>query len=267
MKKLKFIIALCILVSISIGGYVVYKKVNVGKPKQLLLQFEESFPNMKMVNSEGNEVNTDDIFINKTTLIFYGSKDCSWCISSLKFMKFCINNSIISEHFNIIYMWEDEIPGKHLEMNGIPYNINYSLDNKYVLSDIAPSFFIIKENKVIFATNETEKMINKIINSVDIRGLRESVLKDLYSSTENKDILFVSEECEECQLIKENIDMNQFITISNYDMENAIIDKYMFFSKILTVNTYPSLLIENNETYSILIGYDNIINYKNNDSK
>ncbi len=165
-----------------------------------------------------------------------------------------------SEKLDYVIYWEDAIPKNLLDKNLISREKNFSLQGKYKLSSVTPTYFMINsDGRLEFAANDFELIIKKIvsdqINSQDlmIENANKYIKSQVIENTSDKLnlIYFSMTGCPDCMVaedllnsepVKDAFEISTIYSKSEMDHKKYI-DKYNMFLNIYGIDWYPSFLI------------------------
>ena len=245
MKKKKFVICFAIVCLIVIVvGIMFYKnrKVDI-----LYLDYGDNISNINLYKDDNEKTVLNDKDIN---LLFYLSDTCSPCLEELNLIS-QIDKLSILDTMTINLVWQDSIPETRLKKYGFRNVNNYTLKDKVKLYVKTPYFYMVKNNKVDFCTDDQNKIIDKLLKIVSDNDIKRSIFEELVGNTNselNKScILFLSENCDSCQSVEKiftgkKTNFLNVKVISDYESESSIYDMYHIYSKIFGISKYPALV-------------------------
>lgn len=233
----------------------------VKKPTNFDLVYGDDFEGFNIYNIDGTEAYIDD----KSIAGFYVSNGCGSCGSVVrnvdKFRKI-----FQSEYLDYMVLWEDEVPKNLIQKYALQSDKNYSLNGESKLFVITPSFFILKDGKIDFQTEDIEMFLNKIASG-DYES-RDNLIKrvnniivDEYKSNDKPTLLyFAMEGCNDCknadEILKDDEITNKYDIIKLYRSsdpdDGRLIDKGGFFAKVYDIDWYPTFVKIFDEGYEII---------------
>lgn len=269
MKKVLLIVA-CALMFVSCQKNIDILNKNPDKQAELLdFTFNDSFAGFEIQSLDGNVMselpkNSD------YQIVFYLSDRCGTCIEMLR-MIHRFESLFCSEKLDYVICWENAIPENLLDKNLINREKNFSLQGKYKLSSVTPTYFMINsDRKLEFSANDFELIIKKIvsdqINSQElmIENANNYIKSQIIENTSDKLnlIYFSMTGCPDCVAADDVLNSNPIkdvFEISTIYSKNEMddkkyIDKYNMFLNIYGIDWYPSFLVLNKNGKYELIG-------------
>lgn len=231
------VILIMILLSITLNN----KIVNIN------LKVNDVIDSIQLVDYEGNEFQEN---FNGYNIVFYLSKNCSPCIEKINSINlFCeiFNNDEIKSKI----IWEEKDFKDVVEEGYKKYS--YALTD-ISLSNVTPSYYIIKNGKVVTKSSDIDRLINKIELNYDIQEYKENFIYylcgkfNIDDSNEAK-FIFFSDEISEKELDtifkSNNLEVSSTIIVSNAifdDIYNNIYDPENIIINIFKINHFPSII-------------------------
>lgn len=217
--------------------------VKSSERKNLQIMTGDYVGELVLVNSDDNESLLKEMPL-KNVIVFYISDRCHPCIDKLPSINlFC--KTIDSDDFSSIIVWRETIPEKLVNKSKMDYN--YSL--KHVeLSNFTPDFYLIEDNKVLFETQDFEKLLKKVLMNFEKKDLQEKILASYVNEynfkNESINVLFLGDSK------FENIDNDSYdlVISSNNLQEYDIYDPENVLSTIFDIDSFPVCLTYNTET-------------------
>lgn len=268
MKKI-LLIVVCALVFVSCQGNIDILNERSDKQTELLdFTFNDSFSGFEIQSVDGkvmSEVPQNSDY----QIIFYLSDRCGTCIEMLRILH-RFESLFCSEKLDYVIYWEDVIPKDLLDKNLINRERNFSLQGKYKLSSVTPTYFMINsDRKLEFAANDLELIIKKIvsdqINSQDmmIENANKYIKSQIIENTSDKLklIYFSMTGCPDCvsaedvlnsEPVKDAFEISTIYSKNEMD-DKKYIDKYNMFLNIYGIDWYPSyLVLDKNGEYEFI---------------
>lgn len=215
MKKFKYIIIVCLILSIIAVCFTFFYKSKV------VLVEGKIFTNRKIffdsVDNKTNLIGIDD----KYRICFYLDTSQNESIERLKGIKNIMN--IYNENeFDYVLIWENEIPWNTLKDIGLNESQNLSLKGKVKLTNTKPSSFIINEDNEVEVIAEpsylnlTRKIYELSSNKEEfVKKANEMIMKNINNKFSDeidieKDMLliFTSTSCKRCTEVDDLISDN-----------------------------------------------------------
>lgn len=278
-KKIKGIILLLILIiAITLITVVFYFN---NKKEFVYLDFGDTFPKFEVTNYQDEKLKFPPTH-KKYKLVFYLDTNCKTCVDQLEIVR-RLNYMLEDNNIELNILWKDKIDLTLLNKHYIPLSMNYSLTNKKIDTNTPTIYILDDNNKIIFNTMESEKLMKKIM---DLEGISLDKIKEKtnkfflgeYKKTNkydtNKSLLvyFTLEGCSDCEKadsVIQNINVQKKHNIlkvynSNISENNGeVIDYGNLFLNLYSIEWYPSFLkIKDNK--SIFIGETDIKDLESN---
>ncbi len=269
MKKI-LLVVVCALVFVSCQKNIDILNKNPDKQIELLdFTFNDSFAGFEIQSLDGKVMselpqNSDH------QIVFYLSDRCGTCIEMLR-MIHRFESLYCSEKLDYVIYWEDVIPENLLDKNLISREKNFSLQGKYKLNSITPTYFMINSDKKLeFLANDFELIIKKIlsdqINSQElmIENANNYIKSQIIENTSDKlDLIYFSMTgCPDCVAaedvlnsgpVKDAFEISTIYSKNELD-DKKYIDKYNMFLNIYGIDWYPSFLVLDKDGEYELIG-------------
>lgn len=252
--KVLLIIFAIVLLILTMGGATVYvyKQANTSEKVTLNLTYGDNFP-FSVINYFNDDIRKT-FQAAEYKLIIYSAPYCSSCMKEISYIKQTM--AILNGNgLESLLLLNEEPKVKNISeiFQGIE-ELSYVNDDVKVNNSF-PYYFLVKDENVIFSTNDMGLMIEKIFDSniVNIDKCVESANEYLTAkySDSDSDLLIVA-------LLKTNISDKEILTQysteatdSNYKIipiydktsqsTNSIIDMYNLFARIYQVNEYPHI--------------------------
>jgi len=269
LKKI-LLVVVCALVFVSCQKNIDILNKNPDKQIELLdFTFNDSFAGFEIQSLDGKVMselpqNSDH------QIVFYLSDRCGTCIEMLR-MIHRFESLYCSEKLDYVIYWEDVIPENLLDKNLISREKNFSLQGKYKLNSITPTYFMINSDKKLeFLANDFELIIKKIlsdqINSQElmIENANNYIKSQIIENTSDKlDLIYFSMTgCPDCVAaedvlnsgpVKDAFEISTIYSKNELD-DKKYIDKYNMFLNIYGIDWYPSFLVLDKDGEYELIG-------------
>lgn len=226
-----------------------------GKPANSYTNYDlvygDEFHGFDIYDVDGNLAELPE----KSLAGFYVSKGCGSCASAIRNID-RFSKIFKSDDLDYIVLWEDEIPKNLIKKYNIEENKNYSLDGKSKLFGITPSYFILKEGKVDFQTEDMDMFLRKISSgdyeSKDrlIKRVNKLIANEYGANDSPKLLYFAMEGCNDCKKANEVLDDKDIL--DKYDIikmyrpsdpdDGRLIDKGGFLAGLYDVDWYPTFV-------------------------
>lgn len=119
------------------------------KPVENYLKSGDPIRNVIVYDLFGESTPITDITKEKTSVLFYVRSTCRDCRAEFPNYKEFVSKSQSHEDYNVIFLWDGEIPFDDLKTLNIPDEINYSNRKEYKLNSWVPTYFVIDKNSVV----------------------------------------------------------------------------------------------------------------------
>ncbi len=247
----KIIVFLCIIVLIVAGLCVLLNRQN--KKSDYIIRAGNEVGNIILVDSLGEEVVADEIF-NKTSFVFYISDHCSPCLEKLSSIYLFCSLLCDQNRYNYAVIWRDRVP----DLAQYDESKNYFIRD-FEISTTTPMFYVVENAKVVFATQDFNKFINKAVNMAKADFFK-NLFQSKYNPTGDKLFVFLNDEYDYAASLS---DMDKLVFIVSDEQLvregcEDIYDSQGILGKLYGVEYYPTVLGNNSKLYNIEYAVNNL---------
>lgn len=229
---------------VGIGIFNIYMRYHK-KETITYLEYGDNFSDYMATDMQQNSIRLNKKGIN---IYFYLSQSCDSCLDILELYKE-LSKVKYSEDVEFFCLWENDIPEEKIKKMKLEADNVLSLQDKYKFSSVKPYFFVVKDGKVDFLTQNYAELVDRVLYYNDVNKIKEDVFINQFGSEDmsNKALIFVTDETSNINI--ENLGFTKCLMIANYRNEDIYYDKYDVYRKIFGIDEYPTTVSWNGHSF------------------
>lgn len=209
------------------------------------IEYGDTFDDYSAEDMNQNSISLETKGIN---VYFYLSRSCDSCLDILELYKE-LSNLKSSEDIELFCLWENDIPEEKIQKMQLEEDKVLSLQGKYKFNSVKPYFFVVKDGKVDFTTQDYAELVDRVLYYDDVDKIKKQIFINQFGSEDinNKALIFVTDETSNIEV--EALSFTDCLIIANYRDEEIYYDKYDVYRKIFEIYEYPTTVSWNGYSF------------------